>query len=72
MPCIDDRAKEAGVIGEFMVHKKSGKKINFQNEGGTPVLNLWIRKPDAINATESEEDDAQNCRETGFLGLGFD
>ena len=64
-----------GDLGEFMVHKATGKKINFMNEGGTPTLKLWVRKPDtssmksAENAHEVQDADGQ---ETGFLGLGFD
>ena len=62
-------------MGEFMVHKATGRRINFMNDGGTPTMNLWIRKPDPEGAMLTQ--DAQGVQEdddqdTGFLGLGFD
>ena len=62
-------------LGEFMVHKETGKRINFISENGTPMLNLWIRKPDEANsghAQSAQEVQEACCHNTGFLGLGFD
>ena len=68
MIIIDDE------LGECMLNKRSGKKIPFTNRGGTPIMNLWVRRPDeelssvAENEASNEGDDDMN---TGFLGLGL-
>ena len=63
-------------LGEFMIDKKTGNRIDFINKGGTPIMNLWVRKPEAVVTNMQKQDEEkveeETTQNTGFLWLGFD